>query len=546
MFASWLKRSVILTALTGIGTAPLLSEDLKEMLDTLKLLSHLPKITESRTLKSDFPCLLYLYDTQQIEKLDPRLEKVFEKSPEYGYQVQKRFIGSDSDALEIKEKLSMTDEEIELRLKHNSNFVFVHGEKSYKAPMGIQLKDIDSWVAKCQQPVIKLESTSQFYGFCRKIIGDDEDFVLVYRGLSCENRKVAELYSRLKYKLPVLELPDEVCEELGIPEGVTVIRSNSKYDGDFLIEVQGKLKNLNLPLQDLTLELLDSWVKSNSTPVLAYIDSYEKIYPMFSRVYNGSLKVVYVLTSQLNPYSKNYDKILQSLIKISQKYSGEISIVILPNDDIAKKLGVLRNKKLRKFRTPELRFLDFGKLIDTTKVNNEFPIIDCSSDKSKCGELVDSHYTRKNNFDKKITDEALEEFFKKSLAGEFEQYYEVDTIPCPAVRKLCGKDFVGEVIEADRDVLVEFYGKYCPGCMRFKKDFNEIAEELKQKGEDVAVARICVDYNMVSEISGKKPYTPIFWLYKKGLKSDPVRYDGKFNKADLKSFILENLTKEQV
>jgi hypothetical protein len=50
---------------------------------------------------------------------------------------------------------------------------------------------------------------------------------------------------------------------------------------------------------------------------------------------------------------------------------------------------------------------------------------------------------------------------------------------------------------------------------------------------------------MVPEISGKKPYTPIFWLYKKGQKEAPIEYKGKYDKEELYQFIRTNLTQEK-
>ena len=266
---------------------------------------------------------------------------------------------------------------------------------------------------------------------------------------------------------------------------------------------------------------------------------------MFSKIYKGSLKVLYILTSQMNPYSDKYDDMLKVLLNISKKYGNEIPIVIVPNDDIARKLGIIRNKKLRRFRTPEVKFLDFNKLVSTEAVDGVFPITDCTNKDNKCHDLIDTHYTRKNTLDKVITEENLEEFIQKSLIGEYEQYYELDTTPCAAVRKLCGRDFVKEVIESDKDVIVEFYGKYCPGCNAFKKSFNDIAQELQVHKETLTVARICIDHNMIPEISEKKPFTPIFWYYKKGKKNEPVQYKGKIDKEKLLNFIQDNLTQEQ-
>lgn len=539
-----MKRGLLLGAVTTLSTSALYSEDLSQTLRTLKILQFHRDYQESKTLESTSPTLVYLYDIHEIDKADSKLTELFSKAHTFGYSVQKKFVGENEDANYVKEKLSMSNEELDLRLRHHSNFVFVHGEKLFKPPMGINTTDVDSWVAKCQSPIIKMTPV-QYFGFCRRYINDDEAFIIVVRNLNEETKLVIEKYSRYKYKVPFISLDDATADRLQIKDGVTIVRPFSKYDGDFDINDLGKLKHIHFEDQDLSFENLDGWVKQNSTPKLSYCDSFDKIYPMFNKIYNGPLKAVYVLTSQMNPNSAKYQDMLKNLLKIQEKHAGALHIVILPNDEITKKLGVLRDKKLRMFRKPEVRFLDFSKMIGTEESQGKFPIIDCSDDKSRCGELVDTYYTRKNNFDKKITYESLEKFVDESLKGEYAQYYETDTLPCSAVRKLCARDFAKEVIDYDGDVIVEFYGKYCPGCKAFKNKFNEMAKRLKNEKAPVTVAKICVDYNMVPEISGKKPYTPIFWFYKKGQKEAPIEYKGKYDKEELYQFIRSNLTQEK-
>jgi thiol-disulfide isomerase/thioredoxin len=542
MFRSILKRGILLGAAGLSGTSTIYSQDTEDVLKTLKILRHLPKYQESKSLEASTPTLVYLYDLTALEQLDPKLEKTFEKAYKFGYVINKKFVQSEDDVSLIKQRLNINEDELDLRLKHKANYVFLTGDKVYKAPLGIQVKDIDSWVAKCQHPFIEVNSIGRFHDFCRKTILDDEDYIIISNKLNNESHNVLETFSRMKYKLPVIKLDEKVSEALNIPPGITIARPYSKYDGDFDVETQGKLKFISLNLPDFTLEELNNWVKDNNSPVISYCDSYKKIYPMFNKVYNGSLKVLYVMTSQLNPYSQKYDDMLRQLLSIHKKHGSKLPIVIIPNDEIGRKVGVLRNKNLARYKIPEIRYLDFGKLIGTELVNNEFPIIDCSENKSKCGDLFETHYTRKHSFDKKITEESLNEFVEECFKGDFKQYYEKDTTPSTAVRKLCAINFVKEVIESDKDVIVEFYGKYCPGCIRFKSVYNDIAEDLKKKYDNLVVAKVCIDHNMIPQITDKKPYTPIFWLYKKGNKDHPIQFTGKNNKESLINFVKENLT----
>lgn len=118
---------------------------------------------------------------------------------------------------------------------------------------------------------------------------------------------------------------------------------------------------------------------------------------------------------------------------------------------------------------------------------------------------------------------------EKSIKGELEMYYENQTPPMTNIRKISAVEFKQEVLESPKDVLLEIYGKYCPGCRAFAPKFNEFAGKLTSYKGDLLVGKICADYNQVPELVSKKPFTPIFWYYKKGDKENPVKYEGKYD-----------------
>jgi len=59
--------------------------------------------------------------------------------------------------------------------------------------------------------------------------------------------------------------------------------------------------------------------------------------------------------------------------------------------------------------------------------------------------------------------------------------------------------------------VLEIVGKYCPGCKAIRHKVEAVAEQAT-----IPVYTICTDTDYVPELSRSKPYTPIFWLYKKG------------------------------
>lgn len=98
------------------------------------------------------------------------------------------------------------------------------------------------------------------------------------------------------------------------------------------------------------------------------------------------------------------------------------------------------------------------------------------------------------------------------------------------------------MIDSDCDVLLEIFGKYCPGCMAFASKFDDLAGELKKYSANLSVVKLCTDYNFVPELSDKKPYTPIFWYYKRGDKTNPVQFKGRNSVEELQEFVRANAT----
>lgn len=107
---------------------------------------------------------------------------------------------------------------------------------------------------------------------------------------------------------------------------------------------------------------------------------------------------MYVLTSQLNPYSGKYNKILEALTSIAESEKEKLIVAIVTDDEVAAKLGVIRDK-IKRFRgIPDVRLVDYHQLISTIPdENGNLPTVDCSEEAS-CSELLDTHYIRKTNY----------------------------------------------------------------------------------------------------------------------------------------------------
>lgn len=542
MFSSIIKKTIAFSAAVTLSSSFLFSGDFKDSLEKLTYLKSLSSLPTSPW--SEPSTILSYYTRSEIDSQPTLIEKLQKASSDPELKVQKIYFESGASKAHLQDKLQISDDELELRLKNKTNFVYINKSQINKPPVFIQPEDFDKWISKCQYSVIDTNTISGFYNQCRKSILNDDDYGLVLLDLNEDEEKIVEIYSKHYYKTPVLKINKEVAEHLGLGEGgVYLMKMNSIYHGDFGSDTNGKLKFIKFS-GEFNLDALMAFVNSKSVPEIYLCDSFDKLGKCLKAIYLGSHKALYVLTSNISSDSKKYREWIEILHKIKTKYQDQLTIVILPNDEIARKLALVRSKRLRNFSIPEARFVDFSKIISTTKDSNgKFPIIDCSLDKSKCSELIDSYYPLKNNFDKPWSYTNVETFIDQSLAGDFSTFYETDTTPSTHVRKLCAVNFNEHVLKSNKHVIVELYGKYCPGCIGFKKFYNEIAEEMSER-TDLVFAKICVDHNMVPELTDKKPHTPIFWIYLNGMKDRPIVYEGKLKKDELVKFIEKNLTQE--
>ena len=539
MFRSLLNKTLALGVSTLLSSQVFLSNEFDDLFEKLDYLSSVPSTPfwESRS------SLIYFHSKSEPLNQKARVKALSEKTQQFGYSIQRVYFEPGETQDLLMKKLNMTEEELKSRVEYKSNFAFVKNSKSYKAPIGISLNELDSWVSKCQVPFFNGDSVTTFYGFNRRILSSDFDFVLVYHGLDEAEEEAVLQYSRFKFTVPVFKLSQSVAEHVGVPEkGLYLAKNHSKYNGMFDKEMWNEMRFIKFK-EEMNFEKIHGFVDKHSLAMIPVCDDFERLQPTFQSIFKGPKKVLFVMSSNVKSDSKKYLEFIKQLHQIYQDFKDQVSIIIVPNDKIASKFGLLRDKRKRRFQELEIKFVDYTKLVLTKEENGKFPIIDCSADLSQCKDLSDSSYTRKNYMKKRVNYENLKEFVSQSLSGDFEQYYETDTTPSIHVKKLNADNFTREVVDSEQTVLVELYGKYCPGCAHFKPFYSEIAEEMKSDTR-IKFAKVCIDHNMISQIADMTPFTPAFWIYKKGMKSEPVLYEGKMSKEDLVGFINKHISQD--
>lgn len=542
MFSSLIKKTIAFSAAVTLSSSFLFSGDLK---DSLEKLSYLNSISSPSTSPWSQPsAFLTFYSRSELDSQKKLIENLQKVSKNLNISVEKVYFEEGASQEHLEEKLNMSLEEIEIRLNNRTNFVFINNSEISNPPVILPEEDYERWAKKCLNPIVNVDSLYSFYSQCRRSIENEYGHALVLVNLDRSQMNGIEALSKHHYKLNVLNVSKDVAKQLELDKkGVYLVRMKSIYDGDFDSDSDKGLKFIKYE-KEFDIPEIYEFIETMSNPAMFLCDSFEKLRRCLSSFYGSRRKMLYVLTSNINSDSKRYKELVQILYRLKTKFNNQFTICIIPNDALASKLGLIRSKKLRNFLAPEIRFFNFNKLI-STKVDstNTYPIVDCKEKGTNCEELMDSHYSLKFNFDQALTYENLENFIEQSLNDALTPYYETDTTPSSYVRKLCAPNFNEVVINSKKNVVVELYGKFCPGCIGFKKFYSQIAEEMKDN-KDIVFTKICVDHNMVPELTDKKPHTPIFWIYKRGNKDKPVMYEGKLRKEDLEKFIKKILITE--
>ncbi|KAK7707804.1 protein disulfide-isomerase precursor [Botryosphaeria dothidea] len=147
------------------------------------------------------------------------------------------------------------------------------------------------------------------------------------------------------------------------------------------------------------------------------------------------------------------------------------------------------------------------------------------------------------NQEEKITKKAVGKYVDDFIAGKIEPSIKSEPVPEEQegpVTVVVANSYQQEVIDNDKDVLLEFYAPWCGHCKSLAPKYDELAT-LFAKNKDfaskVSVAKIDATANDVpDEIQG----FPTIKLFRAGKKDEPLEYSGSRTVEDLAKFIAEN------
>lgn len=102
------------------------------------------------------------------------------------------------------------------------------------------------------------------------------------------------------------------------------------------------------------------------------------------------------------------------------------------------------------------------------------------------------------------------------------------------VKELVGKNFESIVYDDKKDVLVNFYARWCHHCQFFERTFNELADKISYN-ENILLVKIDASENEVDEIEIKT--YPTIKFFPANSKKIPIDYNGNRDFQNLLGFL---------
>jgi len=109
------------------------------------------------------------------------------------------------------------------------------------------------------------------------------------------------------------------------------------------------------------------------------------------------------------------------------------------------------------------------------------------------------------------------------------------------VKVITGKSFEEEVVNSDKDVLVEFYAPWCGHCKALAPKWQDLAERLEAV-ESVMIAKMDATQNEIDhEQVALSGFPTIYFFPSDG--GEPMKYQGSREVDGLLEFLTQHATK---
>merc|ERR1712141_911527 len=287
---------------------------------------------------------------------------------------------------------------------------------------------------------------------------------------------------------------EAVCSEHGVTgEGVVVVKTFD--DGKATLT------------EDLTEENIAKFISSESLPLVIDFN-----HESAQKIFSGEIKSHFLLFSSAK--AEDHETKLATLKDLAKKNKGKMLFVTVNTDEEDHK-----------------RILEFFGIVDS-----ELPTFRAI----RLGEEMAKFKPEDDKFDA----DNVEKFVTDFMEGKLKQHLMSEEIPedwdKEPVKVLVGKNFHDVAMNADKDVLVEFYAPWCGHCKQLAPIWDKLGEKYKDH-ESIVIAKMDSTANELEEV--KVQGFPTIKLFKKGT-NEIVDYNGDRTVEGFSKF-LEDPPKDQ-
>jgi len=289
---------------------------------------------------------------------------------------------------------------------------------------------------------------------------------------------------------------DAVFAEYGV-EGETVLLLKDFDDGKAVLS------------EGITEESVTAFISSESLPLVVDFN-----HETAQKIFSGEIKSHLLVFSSAK--ADNHADTLALLKEVATENKGKMLFVTINTDEEDHK-RILEFFAIKDEELPTFRAIKLGE--DMAKFKPENDAIEPANVKS---------------------------FVAEFLEGKLKQHLMSDEIPedwdKEGVKVLVGKNFHDVAMNAEKDVLVEFYAPWCGHCKQLTPIWDSLGEKYKDH-ESIVIAKMDSTANELEEVKVQGFAT--IKLFKKGT-NEIVDYNGDRTEEGFTKFLEEGLAKAEV